>query len=284
MWSGSARDSGIERSVNLVPPACIPFRALAGAKHAAVSTPGDVLFHIRAHRLDMCFELAGQLVDRLAGHAEVVDEVHGFKYFDQRDLLGFVDGTENPAGMTAMAAVTVGDEDPEFAGGSYVIVQKYLHDLDAWNALAIEEQERVVGRTKLSDIELADEVKPANSHVALNTIIDENGAQRQIVRHNMAFGTVGDGRFGTYFIGYSRSPDVTEHMLSNMFIGDPPGTYDRILDFSRAVTGGLFFVPTIDFLDNPAGTARNSEKGLGTGERATPHETSLRIGSLRQEP
>lgn len=260
-----------------------PFRELVGARHTAVSTPGDLLFHIRAHRLDLCFELAGQLVDRLVGHAEVVDEVHGFKYFDQRDLLGFVDGTENPAGVAAEAAVTISDEDPEFAGGSYVIVQKYVHDLNTWNALSIEEQERVIGRTKLSDIELPDEVKPTNSHVALNTITDENGAQRQIVRHNMAFGTVGDGQFGTYFIGYSKSPDVTELMLSNMFIGDPPGNHDRILDFSRAVTGSLFFVPATDFLDDPAGSVRASETVLRQSEPSPPSEASLRIGSLRHD-
>ena len=148
-----------------------PFREIAGPKHKAVATPGDLLFHIRAQGLDVCFELAGQLVQRLAD-AQVVDEVHGFKYFDERDLLGFVDGTENPTGRAAGAAALVGDEDPQFAGGSYVIVQKYLHDLAAWNALSVEEQERAVGRTKLADMELPDDLKPANSHVALNSIKD----------------------------------------------------------------------------------------------------------------
>jgi putative iron-dependent peroxidase len=256
-----------------------PFRELTGAKHKAVSTPGDLLFHIRAHRIDLCFELAGQLMNRLGGHAEIVDEVHGFRYFDQRDLLGFVDGTENPSGGPAAAAVTIGDEDPQFAGASYVIVQKYLHDLGAWNALSTEEQERVVGRTKLSDIELADEVKPSNSHVALNTITGPDGEQRQILRDNMAFGTVGDGQFGTYFIGYSSTPEVTEEMLSNMFLGKPAGNYDRILDFSRAVTGSLFFVPDAEFLDD----APNALAPGGVGEAATvaPEDGSLGIGSLR---
>src|SRR5271166_1058678 len=131
-----------------------PFREiLAGGRHA-VSTPGDLLFHIRATRMDLCFELASQIMTRIGGVATLVDEVHGFRYFDERDLLGFVDGTENPAGAAAIDAAIVGEEEPEFAGGSYVIVQKYLHDLDAWNAISVEEQERVVGRTKLSDIEL----------------------------------------------------------------------------------------------------------------------------------
>ncbi|MBO0807762.1 MAG: Dyp-type peroxidase [Actinobacteria bacterium] len=227
-----------------------PFRELAGARHRAVATPGDLLFHIRASQLDLCFELAAHLMERLAGHVTVDDEVHGFRYFDERDLIGFVDGTENPTGPAAAAAALVGAQDPGFAGGSYVIVQKYVHDIPAWNGLPVEEQENVIGRRKLSDIELPDEVKPANSHVALNTITEPDGSQRQIVRANMPFGAVGAGEFGTYFIGYSATPGVTEQMLVNMFIGRPPGNHDRILDFSTARTGGLFFAPPADFLDD----------------------------------
>jgi len=244
-----------------------PFRELVGTKHTAVSTPGDLLFHIRSRRMDLCFELAGQLMKQLAVCADVVDEVHGFRYFDERVLLGFVDATENPAGGAAFDAAIIGEEEPAFVGGSYVIVQKYLHNLETWDALSVEEQERVVGRTKLSDIELPDVVKPANSHVALNTINDASGEQRQIVRFNMAFGTVGAGEFGTYFIGYARNPDVTEQMLTNMFIGKPAGNYDRILDFSRAVTGSLFFVPTSDFLDDPPSAGgQSADDSLGIGD------------------
>ncbi|HZT14570.1 MAG TPA: Dyp-type peroxidase [Gaiellaceae bacterium] len=232
-----------------------PFRELKGPRHAAPSTPGDLFFHLRAHRLDLCFELAQLLVGRLGPHARVVDEVHGFRSFDERDLLGFVDGTENPEGPAAAANVLVGDEDARFAGGSYVVVQKYLHDLAGWNALTVEEQERAFGRTKLNDVELPDDLKPSNSHVALNTIVDEDGEQRQIMRLNMPFGRVGAGELGTYFIGYVRAPEVIERMLENMFVGRPPGNTDRILDFSTAVTGNLFFAPTVRFLDNPPAPA-----------------------------
>lgn len=228
-----------------------PFKPVSGVKHHAVSTPGDLLFHIRAHQLDLCFEFASQVMDRLSGAVTVVDEVHGFKYFEVRDLLGFVDGTENPLGPAAEAAVAVGTEDPDFAGSSYVVVQKYLHDLAAWNGLTVEQQEMVIGRTKLSNVELPDDTKPSNSHVALNTITDSNGDERQVLRDNMPFGAVGTGTFGTHFIAYSRSPSVTEEMLERMFIGAPAGNYDRILDFSTAVTGTLFFVPTVDLLENP---------------------------------
>jgi porphyrinogen peroxidase len=227
-----------------------PFAEVVGEKHRAVSTPGDLLFHIRAGQLDLCFELAGQIMNYLDGAATVVDEVHGFKYFEMRDLLGFVDGTENPQGRDASNAVLIGVEDPPFAGGSYVIVQKYLHDLQAWNSLSVEEQECVIGRTKLADIEFADDVKPSNSHVALNVIEDAEGNELQILRDNMAFGNIGAREFGTYFIGYAKSPTVTELMIRRMFIGEPAGNYDRILDFSTAETGSLFFVPSADLLDD----------------------------------
>lgn len=225
-----------------------PFVELHGATHAAPSTPGDLFFHLRADQLDVCFELAGQLMNRLSGSARMVDEVHGFRFFEVRDLMGFVDGTENPTGNDAVAAVTITDQDVDFAGGSYVIVQKYLHDLSSWNAITVEEQERVVGRTKLSNIELPGELKPSNAHTALTVIEDRDGTERQILRDNMPFGRVGTAEFGTYFIGYASTPSVTELMLSRMFLGHPVGNHDRILDFSTALTGGLFFVPSADFL------------------------------------
>src|SRR5580700_5655606 len=228
-----------------------PFREIrAGGRHA-VATPGDLLFHIRAKRMDLCFELATQIMARIGDAVSPVDEVHGFRYFDDRDLMGFVDGTENPRGAAAIDAVLVREEDAAFAAGSYVIVQKYLHDLDAWNALSTEAQERIIGRTKLSDVELDESVKPTSAHNALTTIV-ENGKEIKILRDNMPFGQAARGEFGTYFIGYSRSPRTIEQMLENMFIGRPPGNYDRILDFSRAVTGSLFFVPSATFLENVA--------------------------------
>ncbi|MFB7909253.1 Dyp-type peroxidase [Kitasatospora sp. NPDC056076] len=261
-----------------------PFQEVVGPRHRAPATPGDLLLHLRAERMDLCFELATRLVDRLAGAATVVDSVQGFKYFDDRDLLGFVDGTENPEGRAAETAAVVGEEDPGFAGGSYVIVQKYLHDLDTWNALAVEQQEGAVGRTKLTDIELDDDVKPADSHVALTVITGPDGAERKILRFNMPFGSFDrSGEFGTYFIGYARDPGVTEEMLRNMFLGRPPGTTDRLLDFSTAVTGSLFFVPTADLLDTPppAAPAPGPTPTSAPAAPAARPDGSLGIGSLR---
>ncbi|MFF2217020.1 Dyp-type peroxidase [Streptomyces antibioticus] len=250
-----------------------PFVELDGERHRAPSTPGDLLFHVRARRMDLCFELVRVVAERLAGAVVVVDEVHGFKYFDERDLLGFVDGSENPEGQLAADSVFVGDEDPEFAGGSYVTVQKYLHDMKSWNALPPDQQDMVIGRRKLDNVELSDEVKPEDSHVAVNTVTDEDGNELKIVRDNMPFGRVGQAEFGTYFIGYSSSPDVIEQMLRNMFLGTRPGLHDRILDFSTAVTGSLFYVPTADFLDDLPDLPGAPGSGSGDG--------SLGIGSLK---
>jgi porphyrinogen peroxidase len=267
-----------------------PFREIhAGARHA-VSTPGDLFFHIRAKYMDLCFELATQIMTRIGSAVSTVDEVHGFRYFDDRDLLGFVDGTENPRGGEAVNAVVVGDEDPGFAGGSYVITQKYVHNLEGWNALSTEQQERIIGRKKLSDIELDDAVKPTSAHSALTTIV-ENGEEKKILRDNMPFGRAGQAEFGTYFIGYSRSPRTTEQMLENMFIGRPPGNYDRLLDFSTALTGSLFFAPSATFLDSlgedaGSGAASDSQEASSAGSaksNGAKSDGSLNIGSLKGE-
>jgi porphyrinogen peroxidase len=272
----------------LRPAGLHPFREIKAGPRHAVATPGDVMFHIRATRMDLCFELATHIMTRLAGAVTVVDEVHGFRYFDERDLLGFVDGTENPAGAAAADAALIGAEDPEFTGGSYVIVQKYLHDLAGWNALPVEQQENIIGREKLSDIELADDVKPSYAHNALNTITVD-GEEIKIVRDNMPFGSVGDGQYGTYFIGYARSPATTEQMLVNMFVGSPEGNYDRILDFSRAVTGNLFFVPSEPVLEALADGPRETAGAPAPASPATPPAPpgpagSLNIGSLKGAP
>jgi putative iron-dependent peroxidase len=259
-----------------------PFREIhAGSRHA-VATPGDLLFHIRAEREDLCFELETLIMMKLGDAVSTADEVHGFRYFDDRDVLGFVDGTENPVDAEARDATLIGTEDPGFAGGSYVIVQKYLHDLDAWNALPTETQERIVGRTKLSDVELDDSVKPTSAHNALTTII-ENGEEKKIVRANMAFGRPGQAEFGTYFIGYARTPRVTEQMLQNMFVGRPPGNYDRLLDVSHATTGTLFFVPSLSFLEavTPEGLAAVSDAIESSTHASGASDGSLGIGSLK---
>ncbi|EFV13424.1 Dyp-type peroxidase [Segniliparus rugosus] len=236
----------------------------AGARHASVSTPGDLLLHIRAQRTFLSFEMAAQTLKQLGGAVRVVDEVRAFRSFEERDLLGFVEGTENPSGTAATAAISVtAEQDPDFAGASYVVVQKYLHDLEAWGRVPVEEQEQIIGRGKLDDIEIPDERKRSNAHIVLNSVTDERGVEQKIVRVNMPFGSFQSGEFGTYFIGYTNDPGVIETMLANMFVGSPPGNYDHVLDFSTAVTGSLFFVPTQSFLEDPPKAPAGARASLG---------------------
>lgn len=225
-----------------------PFPTITGSVHCAVSTPGDLLFHIRSDRRDLCFEFERQLMNQLGKAVSVIDETIGFRYFDARDLLGFVDGTANPVGPAVPASAIVSEEDPAGVGGSYVVVQKYIHDMAQWDALPAEQQEAIIGRTKLNNEELDDAQSGQRSHKTLTTIEDDQGVEHDIVRDNMPFGSPGSGQFGTYFIGYSRRLWVTEKMLQRMFMGEPQGMHDRVLDFSKPLTGVTFFAPSADVL------------------------------------
>ena len=225
-----------------------PFPAVKGAVHTAVSTPGDLLFHIRSDRRDICFEFERQLMNRLGDAVKVEDVTVGFRYFDLRDLLGFVDGTANPVGPAVPASVLVAEEDSLCAGGSYVVVQKYIHDLKAWEKLPAETQEAIIGRTKMDNVELDDATSGQKSHKTLTTIEDDEGNEHDILRDNMPFGSPGAAEFGTYFIGYSRQLWVIERMMRRMFVGDPPGMHDRILNVSKPLTGVTFFAPSASFL------------------------------------
>jgi len=264
-----------------------PFRELRSGPRFAPSTVGDLLLHVAAERMDLCFEVAAQIMRELGASVSRIDEVHGFRYFDDRDLIGFVDGTENPVGEARLAATLVGAEEPEFAGGSYVVVQKYLHDLPKWDGVAVEEQERIIGRTKLDDVELDEAVKPSFAHNALTTLV-ENGEELKILRHNMPFGDATGGDSGTYFIGYARSPRPIEQMLENMFVGRPEGNYDHLLDFTYPVTGTNFFAPSVQFLATLA-EPRLAREEPPTDPQSQPsprpgRSGSLAIGSLKGVP
>jgi putative iron-dependent peroxidase len=260
-----------------------PFRPIAGTVHTAVATPGDLLFHIRSDRPDLCFSLEREVLNALGTAVRVVDETVGFRFFDTRDLLGFVDGTANPAGQEVPEATVVGDEDPAARGGSYVVVQRYLHDLAAWERLSTEEQEAIIGRTKLEDRELPDAAAGQKSHKTLSTITGDDGTEYGILRDNMPFGSPGADEFGTYFVGYASRLWVIERMLQRMFLGDPPGAYDRILDVSRATTGLVFFAPSATALETIGAAASATEAGPAdeTPPRAPTWDGSLGLGGLR---
>jgi len=222
------------------------FVPIDGGKHTAVATKGDLHFHIRADTTSICYDMAAAIADVLNPAAVSTEEIHGFRYWDSRSILGFVDGTENPHGQDRELFGMIGDDDPVYKGGSYLFVQKYIHNLTAWKVLSIEQQEKVIGRYKSNDIEMADDVKPSNSHIALANIGDDF----KIVRDNMPFGNMSTNEMGTYFIAYSSTFSTVQKMLNNMFIGSPEGNYDRILDFSTAKTGSLYFVPTFNMIDD----------------------------------
>ncbi|OTG65094.1 Dyp-type peroxidase [Acinetobacter silvestris] len=232
------------------PKELITFKELKGPKYTAVSTAGDLFFHIRAGRQDLCFELASIIQEQLKDVAHSIDEVHGFRYFDGRAIIGFVDGTENPEPEIAAEYALVGKEDPKFRGGSYAFIQKYMHDMDKWRGLSDEEQEKVIGRKKFNDVELGDDVKPGTAHNVVSKAHDRDGNELKIMRANMPFSNPSKNEYGTFFIGYAGKFSTTNQMLKHMFQGDAAGNLDRLLDFSTAKTGTLFFVPTIDFLDD----------------------------------
>ncbi|KAK3186381.1 hypothetical protein K4F52_004919 [Lecanicillium sp. MT-2017a] len=229
-----------------------PFREIAGAKHKAVATPGDLLFHIRSERRDVCFEFESQLMEKLGDSIKVNDETIGFRYFDARDLLGFVDGTANPSGdEISEAAFVTSSVDAAGVGGSYVVVQKYVHDMAAWKALTTEQQEAIIGRRKIDNFELEDaDEGQQQAHKTLTTIEDDDGNEYAILRDNMPFGSPASKEYGTYFIGYSNRLWVIEKMLERMFVGHPPGRHDKILDYSVPLTGATFFVPSAAMLDS----------------------------------
>jgi putative iron-dependent peroxidase len=229
-----------------LPKELVNFLPITGEKHTAVSSRGDLHFHIRADTTSICYDMASSITDILDPVATAVEEVHGFRYWDSRSILGFVDGTENPQGQDRELFSMIGVDDPVYTGGSYLFVQKYVHDLSAWKRLSTEQQEKVIGRYKENDIEMADDVKPANAHIALANVGDD----LKIVRDNMPFGNMSTNEMGTYFIAYASTFSTVQKMLENMFIGSPVGTYDRILDFSTPKTGSLYYVPTFTMIDD----------------------------------
>lgn len=225
------------------------FESIVGKKHTAVSTPGDIHIHIRGAEKSYCMDMVANISAAIADIAECSEEVHGFRYWDGRSIMGFVDGTENPYGANRPLFGVVGGEDEAYKGGSYLFVQKYLHDLVAWRKLSVTEQEKVFGRSKEQDIEMPEDDKPSNSHSALANVGDD----KKVIRDNMPFGNMANNEMGTYFIAYARTFSTLKEMLTRMFIGEPEGNYDRILDFSTAKTGTLFFCPSVDMLKEFAG-------------------------------
>lgn len=217
------------------------FTTIEGPKYTAPATGGDLFFHVRAHNEAITYEVMDQFGSFIQAATTVLDETHGFRYFEGRAIIGFVDGTENPAEVEGADYALIGDEDPEFINGSYAFAQKYIHNMEAWKALKTEEQEKAIGRKKYSDLELADDEKAKNAHNVVSQD-NENGVEHKIVRMNVPYSD--QGVTGTYFIAYAREWAITKRMLTSMLTNS-----DRLLDFSTPITGALFFVPSKTVLD-----------------------------------
>ena len=218
------------------------FREVSADGRRAPATGGDLMLHVVSRRPDLNLELARRFRAPLGDAVEVCDEVHGFRYLDSRDLTGFIDGTENPKGKERAEAALIGREDKSFAGGSYVYTQRYIHDLSRWATLSDTEQEGIIGRRKRDSRELSDAKKPPTAHIA-RVVIEENGAELEVVRHSFPYGTVSEA--GLFFACYTRDLRIPHRMLARMMGSAGDGVHDRLMEFSRAVSGANFFAPSL---------------------------------------
>lgn len=222
------------------------FQAISASGRSAPSTGGDVLLHLLSKRHDLNFEFAMRVRSQLGDMVEVMDEVHGFQYLDSRDLTGFIDGTENPAGAKDRTQVAlIGEEEKAFAGGSYVFTQRYVHNLKKWETVPTAEQEKVIGRKKKDSKELSAKAKPPTAHIS-RVVMEEHGEELEIVRHSFPYGTVSEA--GLFFIAYSKTLDIPEKMLSRMLGASGDGLHDHLMDYTQAVTGATFFAPSLEVL------------------------------------
>ena len=211
--------------------------------------PADVLIHIAAARADLCFALSQVFFEGIQDKVEVLDERVCFRYLDGRDLTGFIDGTENPQFPDDRAETALLGEDAGiFADGSFVFAQRYVHNLETWKRLKVDAQEHVIGRSKLESIEMADDVKPENAHIARVVIEDEQGEEQEILRHSLPYGD-GQGDKGLFFIAYTKDLNIIDDMLKHMFGTTGDGIHDRLLHFTTAVDGAYYFAPSEDLLD-----------------------------------
>ncbi|MDO6562929.1 Dyp-type peroxidase [Amphritea sp. 1_MG-2023] len=223
------------------------FPACSNGAINAPHTPVDLLLHIRSERHDLNYQASVMLTQRLGSDASLVEEMHGFRYLEMRDLTGFVDGTENPQGEDRIGVAVVGDDDPDFAGGSYLHLQRYEHDLEAWNNISVKQQEDIFGRTKADNQEYASADKAAFAHTKRTSLKDAEGRSIEILRHSMPYGDL--SQRGLMFIAYGCSPEPFTKMLESMIIGDGEGHHDHLMDYTQALTGQAFFAPSVAWLE-----------------------------------
>lgn len=234
----------------IIPRELAPFPDMHCDDRNAPSSPGDLFIQIKADRLDICHAIGTEIIQLLKEHVDLYEEVKGFRFLDGRDLTGFVDGTENPRGMHKLKVALVGDQDPDFAGGSYIHIQRYRHNMTKWQLLPVANQEDVIGRTKTDNVEYEGAKKPAFSHTKRTSLKDENGQSIEMLRQSMPYGDMSVQ--GLYFVSCASSPQPFTKMLRSMVVGDEQGNYDKLLDYTTAETGGAFFAPSSTFIKQQA--------------------------------
>ena len=212
------------------------------------ATNGDLLLHIRSNRKDVNFILQREIIKQFGESIHLQEEVNGFRYLENRDLTGFVDGTENPEGDNRATVALVSEEDPVFSQGSYIHTQRYVHHLNEWEQQPVQEQEQIIGRTKADDIEFNSEDKAPTAHIKRVNLKDEHGKSMEILRHSMPYGNAREA--GLFFIAYSKTPRHFTQMLKAMIHSDNDGHYDHLMNYTTAVSGCAFFAPTVEFLQN----------------------------------
>ena len=221
------------------------FETIHGTPKIAPATGGDVFFHVNSDRIDLNYEAMRRVTRLAANLLDVVEETPCSQYLDSRDLIGFIDGTENPQGDEERAEAAL-IADGEFAGGSFAFAQRYRHNLARWSQLQVGEQEKIVGRTKPDSIELPDDEKPPTAHIS-RVVIEEDGKELEIVRHSMPYQSL-FGENGLVFVAYTCDLDVIEKMLTRMFGQSGDGLHDHMMEYTTPVSGAMFFVPSLEVL------------------------------------
>jgi putative iron-dependent peroxidase len=241
---GFGAEAWREISPEDAPTALAPFTAIEGDGRRAPATQHDLWVWVHGTGPDVLLDNARAVAATLGPVATLANEQPCFVYRDSLDLTGFIDGTENPPVSDGPEVATVPAGEPG-AGGSFAITMQWVHDLEAFGALPVLEQQEVIGRTKPDSVELDD--KPPTAHIS-RVVVEEAGPdgeprELEIFRRSVPWGTVAE--HGLYFVAFSADPSRFDRMLARMFGTAGDGLHDRLTDFSRPVSGAYYFAPSL---------------------------------------
>jgi putative iron-dependent peroxidase len=240
-----------EAAPHLSPVSLADFHEIEGSMgHRVPAAQHDLWLWISASTPDVVWDHARFAAGAISDVTTLKVEQAGFTYRDSRDITGFIDGTANPPVRLAAEVALVPPGEPG-EGGSCILAMRWVHNLESFNQLSVAEQEKVIGRTKADSVELSDSSKPVTAHIARMTI-EEGGQELQIYRRSVPFGSVGE--HGLYFLAFSADPSRYDRMLARMFGNSGDGIQDRLITFSRALSGAYYFAPSVNALNELVGT------------------------------